>query len=488
VAPDTGSAPEDGPAAVAARDVVGRPNLDGGKASARPAAASPGASGGSAPARAAGPRPAPSLRRLRLQLTAWYVGTFALILFVLGCALFAVIAHRMASELDASLHAATRAVAQAAQIREVEAVSARGGVVDAVEELTIPGRSLYLFDSAGRPLTPPNAEEPVGAAARQAAAAGQNARHFKRGAAGTAERTLQVYAETFTLRSGTRYVAAAVADRVELEDRYASLIAAFAGAAAAALLLIAAGGWFLAGKSTTPVERTLAHMRRFMADAAHELRTPVAVLRSRAEVALQRPRDPAAYVTALSAVGAEAERLGGIVDDLLMLARADAGERPIIRRRLYLDDVALEAVDGVRVLADGRGVEVTVPEFEEAEVEADPVLLRQLIIIVLDNAIKFTPAGGRVSLRVHAHGGRATIIVDDTGVGIPAAELPHIFDRFYRGDAARPRGEGAGLGLSIARWIADVHGATIEVRSTPGAGTRVSVRFPAPPPGRDVQR
>jgi signal transduction histidine kinase len=487
VAPDTGSAPDDGPAAIVARDALGRANRDGGKASPLPAAPSPAAPGGSAPARAAGPRPAPSLRRLRLQLTAWYVGTFALILFVLGCALFAVIAHRLASELDASLHAATRAVAQAAQIREVEAVSARGGVVDAVEELTIPGRSLYLFDSAGRPLTPPNAEEPVGAAARQAAVAGHDARHFKR-AAGTGERTLQVYAETFTLRSGTRYVAAAVADRVELEDRYASLIAAFAGAAAAALLLVAAGGWFLAGKSTTPVEQTLAHMRRFMADAAHELRTPVAVLRSRAEVALQRPRDPAAYVTALSAVGAEAERLGGIVDDLLMLARADAGERPIVRRRMYLDDVALEAVDGVRVLADARGVEVAVPEFEEAEVEADPVLLRQLIIIVLDNAIKFTSAGGRVSLRVHAHGGRATIIVDDTGVGIPAGELPHIFDRFYRGDAARPRGEGAGLGLSIARWIADVHGATIEVRSTPGAGTRVSVRFPAPPPGRDMQR
>ena len=425
------------------------------------------------------PLTARALRRLRLQLTAWYVGTFALILAVLGVALFAVIARQLARDLDASLHAATRAVAQAAQIREVEAVSATGSVVDAVEELTIPGRELYLFDSAGRPLTPSQASPQIVEVARRAAVAGAADQHYKRQTAAPGERTLQVHAERFTLRSGTRYVAAAVADRVELEDRYAALIGTLAGAAAAALLLVAAGGWFLAGKATAPVERALAHMRRFMADAAHELRTPVAVLRSRSEVALQREREPAAYVAALSAIGAESERLGGIVDDLLILARADAGERPVVRRRLYLDDVVLEAVDGVRVLAERRGVELAVSEFEEAAVDADPQLLRQLVVIVLDNAIKFTPTGGRVSLRVRADDGRAVVTVDDTGVGIADSELPYIFDRFYRGGDARSRGNGAGLGLSIARWIADAHRATIEVASTPGAGTRITIRFPA---------
>ena len=411
------------------------------------------------------PLTARALRRLRLQLTAWYVGTFALILAVLGVALFAVIARQLARDLDASLHAATRAVAQAAQIREVEAVSATGSVVDAVEELTIPGRELYLFDSAGRPLTPSQASPQIVEVARRAAVAGAADQHYKRQTAAPGERTLQVHA--------------AVADRVELEDRYAALIGTLAGAAAAALLLVAAGGWFLAGKATAPVERALAHMRRFMADAAHELRTPVAVLRSRSEVALQREREPAAYVAALSAIGAESERLGGIVDDLLILARADAGERPVVRRRLYLDDVVLEAVDGVRVLAERRGVELAVSEFEEAAVDADPQLLRQLVVIVLDNAIKFTPTGGRVSLRVRADDGRAVVTVDDTGVGIADSELPYIFDRFYRGGDARSRGNGAGLGLSIARWIADAHRATIEVASTPGAGTRITIRFPA---------
>jgi signal transduction histidine kinase len=417
-----------------------------------------------------------------LQLTAWYVGTFALILAVLGVALFAVIARQLTRDLDASLHAATRAVAQAAQIREVEAVSATGGVVDAVEELTIPGRELYLFDSTGGPMTPTRAAAPIVEAAQRAATTGVADQHFKRQTAVPGDRTLQVHAERFTLRSGKRYVAAAVADRVELEDRYAALIGALAGAAVAALLLVAAGGWFLAGKATAPVERALAHMRRFMADAAHELRTPVAVLRSRAEVALQRERQPADYVAALTAVGAESERLGGIVDDLLILARADAGERPVVRRRLFLDDVVLEAVDGVRVLAERRGVELAVSEFEEAAVDGDPQLLHQLVVIALDNAIKFTPPGGRVSLRVRADGGRAVVTVDDTGVGIAASEVPFIFDRFYRGGDARSRGDGAGLGLSIARWIADAHRATIDVTSTPGAGSRMTIRFPAASP------
>jgi signal transduction histidine kinase len=425
------------------------------------------------------PLTARALRRLRLQLTAWYVGTFALILAVLGLALFAVIARQLANDLDASLHAATRAVAQAAQIREVEAVSATGGVVDAVEELTIPGRELYLFDSIGRPLTPAQAAPPIVEAAQRAVGAGTADEHFKRQAVAPGDRTLQVHAERFTLRSGTRYVAAAVADRVELEDRYAALIGALAGAAAVAVLLVAVGGWFLAGKATAPVERALAHMRRFMADAAHELRTPVAVLRSRAEVALQREREPAAYVAALSAIGSESERLGGIVDDLLILARADAGDRPVVRQRLYLDDVVLEAVDVVRVLAERRGVELAVSEFEEAAVDADPQLLHQLVVIALDNAIKFTPTGGRVSLRVRAEEGRAVVTVDDTGVGIAGSELPYVFDRFYRGGDARSRGDGAGLGLSIARWIADAHGATIEVASTPGTGTGITIRFPA---------
>jgi len=227
-------------------------------------------------------------------------------------------------------------------------------------------------------------------------------------------------------------------------------------------------------------------MRRFMADAAHELRTPLTVVRSRAEVALQRSRSPDDYVDALRGIERESIRLGRIVEDLLTLARADAGQRPIERERVFLDDVALDAAEAARVIAERKGVRLEVAEFEEAPVVGDAALLRQLGLILFDNAIKFTPPGGlvRIAVRV-APSGSPTLAVSDSGVGIGTEELPRIFERFYRGDPARTRSdgggatEGAGLGLSIAKWIAEEHRAAILVASRPGLGTEVKVEFPA---------
>jgi len=268
-----------------------------------------------------------------------------------------------------------------------------------------------------------------------------------------------------------------------LEDEYASLIRAFGAAALVALLLVAGGGYLLVRKSTAPIERSLDQMRRFMADAAHELRTPITILRTRAEVGLAQDREPARDRAMLEAIARETARLGGLAGDLLTLARADAGERPIGREPLYLDDAVAGAVDAVRALAQHKTVGVDVGTFEEARIIGDPALVRQLLLIVLDNAIKFTPAGGRVRLDVATVDGRAAVVVTDTGIGIPVAQLPHVFERFYRGDQARREAEGAGLGLAIARWIADAHGARIDISPAPGggAGTRVTVSFPVSP-------
>jgi len=291
-------------------------------------------------------------------------------------------------------------------------------------------------------------------------------------------RELRIYAGRFTGTTGTPYIAAVVADRLELEDEYTSLIETFAAAALAALLLVAGGGYLLIRKSTAPVERSMNQMRRFMADAAHELRTPITILRTRAEVALEQDREAARDAGTLRAVEREAARLGEIVRNLLTLARADAGERPIAREPLYLDDAASQAVEAVRTLAEQKRVQVEVGAFDEARITGDPALVRQLLVIVLDNAVKFTPAGGHVRLDVTTQDGRATVVVVDTGVGIPAEQLPHVFERFYRGDPARREADGTGLGLAIARWIADAHDARIEIGSTPGTGTRVTVSFP----------
>jgi len=419
------------------------------------------------------------LTRLRLRLTAWYAGTFSLILLALGIALFTTIAHRIDASLIESLRLETAVIERAARIREAEgALADRVGLVDAFDELVIPGRSLYLFDSTGHPIGRDTAWPAVRAAAARASLAWQDDRHFKIAHDTPAERQFQMHAERFRVASGHTYVAVAVADRVELEDRYAHLIVQFAAGAAAALLAVSIVGWYVAAKAVAPIEQNLALLRRFVADAAHELRTPVAVMRSRAEVALQRERDPAAYVDALGAVGLEAERMGRIVNDLLMLAQADAGERPIVREPVFVDDVAIDAVGSVRVLAERRGVDLEVTEFEEAPALADPVLVRQLLVILLDNAVKFTPSGGRVTLRVRAAAGSATVTITDTGVGIAPAEIARVFDRFYRGADARAHADGAGLGLSIARWIADAHGATLTLAANEGGGTIATVAFP----------
>jgi signal transduction histidine kinase len=420
--------------------------------------------------------------RLRLRLTAWYAGTFSLIVAVLGFALYTEITHRLAAPLAPPLPAAAPALERAAQIRDNEAPerAEHGGtpVADAVSELVIPGRMLYLFDSSAHPVVPDSASADVRASAARALSNGVDDKHFKIHHDAPNERKFEVHAERFRLTSGRQYVAAVVADRVELEDKYATLIYEMIGAATGAIFLVAVGGWFLAGKAIEPIERSLAYMRRFVAEAAHELRTPVAVLRSRADVALQREREPAAYVGVLTAMGLEAERMGRIVNDLLTLARADAGERAVARQSLYLDDVAMDAVGGAQVLAERRGVELDVRQFEEAPVVADPGLVRQLLVIILDNAVKFTQPGGRVSLSVRSVDGRSTVTITDTGVGIPPGELPRIYDRFYRGDDARRRSDGAGLGLSIAKWIADTHGAVMTVVSELGRGTEVTVSFP----------
>jgi signal transduction histidine kinase len=413
------------------------------------------------------------LVRLRARLTIWYVATFGLIITLLGAGLFVTVSRQLSQQLDDSLKSATLELIRAARIREIEAVSARGGVIDAVDELNIPDRILYLLDLQGNPIKPAKVDDWIRQAARKAAKIGELTIQDEL----PSDQTLRLHARRFKLASGQELVAVAVADREELEDRYADLITAFAGVAFAALVLVAAGGFLLVRKSTEPIERSIVFMRRFMADAAHELRTPITVLRTRAEVALQQPRDAASYVSALRGVEAEAKRLGGIVDSLLVLARADAGERPLEIERFFLDDVAIDAADAARVVGRQKGVEVTVDEFEEAAVVGDAALVRQLIMILLDNAIKFTDAGGVVRLRVSMRNGAPTFSVEDTGIGIKPDEVSRVFQRFFRGETARSRGDGAGLGLSIASWIAREHGADIALSSELGKGTRVVVTF-----------
>ena len=225
------------------------------------------------------------------------------------------------------------------------------------------------------------------------------------------------------------------------------------------------------------IETAYQAQQRFVSDASHELRAPLTAIQGNLELLRLHPEMPVAERNeALAEVERETNRLTRLVGDLLALARADAGVT-LQRRPVDLDAVVLDAFRTARQFA--RGQELTLDPFEPVQVVGDEDRLKQLILILLDNALKYTPPNGCVTLGLRRGKATAEILVRDTGVGIPAADLPHVFERFYRADPARGRDPGGtGLGLPIARWIAEQHGGTIGLESLLGQGTTVIVRLP----------
>jgi heavy metal sensor kinase len=228
------------------------------------------------------------------------------------------------------------------------------------------------------------------------------------------------------------------------------------------------------------LERSFAEIKRFTADASHELRTPLTAIRTEAEVALACDPTKAELRTIIESMLEECGRMVRLTDQLLTLARDDAGVVPRPLERLSITSLAREVVDTLRPLADARGVSIA---FEDAHshgtVAGDPVRLRQVVVNLIDNAIKYTPPGGSIRVCVVEAGGAVRLTVADTGEGIPAEHLPRVFDRFYRVDKARSREQGGtGLGLSIAQSIVTAHGGVVTLTSGEGVGTTATVTLP----------
>jgi heavy metal sensor kinase len=228
------------------------------------------------------------------------------------------------------------------------------------------------------------------------------------------------------------------------------------------------------------LEAAVKRLSQFTADASHELRTPVALIRTTAELTLRRERSPETYREALRQVVLESERTSRLVDDLLLLARADAGLPSLALERMELTPLVRDVCQQGQVLAESRQLQIsTVAPEEPVFVEANDPALRRMLLLLLDNAMKYTPVGGRIVLSVDRDPGGATVAVRDTGIGIPETALPHVFERFYRVDESRNRDAGGtGLGLSIAKWIAERHHASLEAESVVGEGSVFRIRFP----------
>jgi heavy metal sensor kinase len=230
------------------------------------------------------------------------------------------------------------------------------------------------------------------------------------------------------------------------------------------------------------LEQSFAAQQRFVAEASHELKTPLMVLRAGVERALTNPTVPPESLEPLDQSLEEINRMSELVDSLLMLARADEGRAPLAVEACDLRELAAEAAETAQILGEAKDLSIrTQIPGEPVTLPIDRTRIRQLLLNLVTNAVKYTPEGGEIGVGLSDQGNAVQVVVSDTGIGIAAGDLPHIFDRFWRADPARARDEtkaGTGLGLAITKWIAEAHGGTISVQSRPGKGTVFSVTLP----------
>jgi heavy metal sensor kinase len=458
-----------------------------------------------------------AIRSIRLRLTLWYVLLLAVILAAFSAGIYLTLRHNLYANLDDSLE--TRVSELLPSVRYDGSAPTLAGTIS-TGNIDPEEQFVRVYDSSGQLTFDNSGDESEGPADRQAVEVALAGR--------TATRGVDFNGEPFRVRVVPITQDGAIAGALEVgraaddaADTLGSLLLILGVAYPVTLALASLGGVFLASRALAPIDkltrlanrisaedlsqrldlrlpddeigrlaRTFDDMiarlddafrrqRQFTADASHELRTPLTAVKGQVEVALNRPREADTYREVLQNVNEEVDRLIRLVGSLLTLARADAGQIPFSPETVDVGDLVSAAVEQVRPAAQQRNVELVLAPGPPVTLRADEDLLLQLLLNLLDNAVKYTPSGGRVSAGWTADGARVELWVRDTGAGIAPEHLPHIFDRFYRADKARSRAEGGvGLGLSICRWIAEAHGGSISVESAPGQGSTFTARLP----------
>lgn len=461
-------------------------------------------------------------RSIRFRLTIWYAGLLAGLLLLFGGLTWA----GLSRYLDRSLTGAL--MRQAQQIGEFlfdAQTSGESYVVDEINEHFAPekndhfvrvtradGSALYV---SGSPLNKGFNPEQVSIVPPSSWRAGAREKHLPGGG------ELLIYELPFTARDGSRFLIEVGAPYDSVEDVLRGLLLALAVGLPVCIAVAAAGGYWIMRRALRPLdevaggaeritsrnlnerlpvaktgdelerlsvalnrmiarlEESFQYIRRFTADASHELRTPLTVLRGELEAMAQRATlDGDVRDTAGSALE-ETERLTKIVESLLAISRLDAGEAQMEQVSFDLAELTRTTTEQMRLLAEDKAIKLHVEVNGAVSLVCDRARIKQVIVNLVDNAIKYTPEGGAVRVSVRDENGHAVLRVEDNGAGIPAEALPHVFDRFYRVDKARSRQMGgAGLGLAIVKSIVTAHGGQVTVESDEGRGSRFCVSLP----------
>jgi heavy metal sensor kinase len=466
---------------------------------------------------------------VRARLTLWYVSALALALVAFSLGVYALLSRALHARVDDGLLSLVEITTKSLANDIEEGQTVQGSAQSTVAELLNPQQAIAVFDGSGallaqnrsgedfHPRLPDVASIPEGEVLLYAVPE-------EEGEADDLHRV--AVRRVYVADSRVPYIILINQPLDPIEDDLDLLRRILYYTVPAALLMAGLGGWLLARKSLAPVvdmsetarrigaeslDRRLpvanprdelgrlasafnellarlssafAQQRQFMADASHELRTPLTVMHAAAGVTLKQPRrDEGEYREAIEMLDEQTRRLSRIVDDMFLLARADMGRYPLRRAALYLNDLVEEVARDGGVLAAGRGVTVEAADAPDAPFQGDEDLLRRMLLNLVDNAVRHTPPGGFVRLGLTRRPGEYRLTVSDTGPGVPPEARPHIFERFYRADKARSRSEdgGAGLGLAIARWIAQVHEGELELSDAGDTGATFIARLPFTP-------